>query len=77
MILFWWPLPVSTEAGGSLELVLVWWPLPKCLWRLERRLVDSVLVVIIGVHGGWRGPRVGAGLVATAGVSMETRGASS
>ena len=24
MVLFWWPLPVSTEAGGGLGLVLVW-----------------------------------------------------
>ena len=31
MILFWCPLPVSTEAVGGLEFVLVWWPLPKCL----------------------------------------------
>ena len=54
---------MSTEAGGGLELVLVWWPLPECPWRLEGRLVDSVLVAIAGVHGGWRGPRVGAGLV--------------
>ena len=30
MILFWRPLPVSTEAGGSLELVLFWWTLPEC-----------------------------------------------
>ena len=80
LVLFWWLLPVSTEAGGGLELVLVWWPLPKCSWRLEGasswcwfdghlmqslpecswrlegRLVGSVLVVIAGVHGGWRGP---------------------
>ena len=55
MVLFWWPLLVSTEAGGGLELVLVWWPLPECSWRLERRLVDSVLVAIAGVHGDWRG----------------------
>ena len=68
---------MSTEAGGGLELVLVWWPLPKCPWRLEGRLVDSVLVAIAGVYGGWRGSQVGAGLVATAEVSMETGGASS
>ena len=74
MVLFWWPLPVSTEAGGGLELVLVWWPLPKCSWRLEGRLVGSVLVAIAGVHGVWRGLRVGAGLVATAEVFMETGG---
>ena len=36
-------------------MVLVWWPLPKCPWRLEGRLVDSVLVSIASVHGGWRG----------------------
>ena len=58
-------------------MVLVWWPLPKCSWRLEGRLIGSVLVAIAGVHGGWRGPRVGSGLVATAEVSMETGGASS
>ena len=68
---------MSTEAGGGLELVLVWWPLPKCPWRLDGGLVDSVPVAIAGVHGGWRGPRVGAGLVATAEVSMETGWASS
>ena len=71
------PVCLSMEARGGLELVLVWWPLPECSWRLEVRLVDSVLVVIAGVHGCWRGPRVGAGLVATAGVFMETGGASS
>ena len=68
---------MSTEAGGGLELVLVWWPLPKCSWRLDGRLVYSFQVAIAGVHGGWRGPRVGAGLVATAEVFMETGGASS
>ena len=68
---------MSTEAGGGLELVLVWWPLPKCPWRLEGRLVDSFQVAIAGVHGGCRWPRVGAGLVATAEVSMNTGGASS
>ena len=57
--------------------MLVRWPLPECSWRLDGRLVDSVLVAIAGVYGGWRGPRVGAGLVATAGVFMETGGASS
>ena len=36
-------------------MVLVWWPLPECPWKLEGRLVDSVLVSIAGVHGGWRG----------------------
>ena len=68
---------MSTEAGGGLELVLVRWPLTECSWRLEGRLVGSVLVAIAGVHGGWRGPRVGAGQVATAGVFMETGWASS
>ena len=47
---------MSTEAEGGLELVLVWWPLPECPRSLEGCLVGSVLVVIAGVHGGWRGP---------------------
>ena len=56
MVLFWWPLLVSTEAGGGLELVLVWWPLPKCSWRLEGA---SSWCWSDGhcrsVHGDWRG----------------------
>ena len=31
-------------------MVLVWWPLQKCPRRLEGRLVDSVLVAIVGIH---------------------------
>ena len=68
---------MSTEAGGGLELVLVWWPLPECPWRLDGRLVNSVLVATASVYGGCRWPRVHDGLVATAEVSMETGWASS
>ena len=56
MVLFWWSLLVSTEAGGGLELVLVWWPLPECSWRLEGA---SSWCWFDGhcrsVHGDWRG----------------------